>query len=169
MKVIMYPAVTLDGFIANLNGECYSWINEEDEAYYDKAIEHAGCSLVGRKTYEQYIKDFPAKNGSTTFVYTSAGNMQDHNRIKFVRGTPQEVVRQIEEYGFSELILSGGGDINGSFAEAGLVNEIIISTYGITLGEGIPLFGSYKPRLRLELKTSQEEVKGIIKSHYRVL
>lgn len=169
MKVIMYPAVTIDGFIADINGECYSWISDEDEAFYEAAIEKAGCSLIGRKTYEQYIGDFPSKNGSTTFVYTTSNDQQDQDRIKFVRGTPEEVLKQIETHGFTETILSGGGEVNGSFAEAGLVNEVIVSCYGVTLGEGIPLFGSYKPKLKLELLSSNQDVKGIVKNHYRVL
>lgn len=169
MKVIMHPAVTLDGFIADLDGECYSWISEDDEALYEAMVQQVGCSLVGRKTYEQYLEDFPSKNGSTTFVYTTSNNQQDQDKIKFVTGTPNEVLEQIQTQGFSEVILTGGGDVNGSFAKAGLVNEIIVSCYGVTLGEGIPIFGKYKPKLKLELLSSTQDIPGIVKNHYRVL
>lgn len=169
MKVIMYPAITLDGFIADLNGECYSWISEEDEALYEQKIADAGCSLVGRKTYEQYIEDYPAENGSTTFVYTHSTDYEDTEKVKFVHGTPQEVLDQIAEQGFSEVILTGGGELNGSFAEAGHINEIIVSIYGVTLGEGIPLFGSHKPKLNLELLSSTQNVPGVVKNHYSVM
>ena len=165
----MYPAVTLDGFIADLDGECYSWINEEDEEFYNRAIEKAGCSLVGRKTYEQYIDDYPSKNGSTTFVYTTSAGHKDQDKVKFVRGAPEEVLRRIETHGFTEIILSGGGEVNGSFAEAGLVNEIIASIYGVTLGEGIPLFGRHKPKLKLKLISSSQDVPGVVKNHYQVV
>lgn len=169
MKVIMYPAVTLDGFIADLNGECYSWISEEDEKYYEEAIKSAGCCLVGRKTYDQYKDAYPLSNGATSFVYTTSHEQTDENRVKFVRGTPKEVLQQIKSYGFSEVILSGGGDVNGAFAEAGLIDEIVISIYGVTLGEGIPLFGNYKPKLKLSLISSNQDVPGIVKNHYRVI
>lgn len=165
----MYPAVTLDGFIADLNGECYSWINDEDEAFYEAAIEKAGCALIGRKTYEQYIDDFPSKNGSTTFVYTTSSEQQDQDKIKFLRGTPEKVLEQIEASGFKEVILTGGGELNGSFAEAGLIDEAIVSCYGVTLGEGIPLFGSHKPKLKLKLLSSTQDVPGIVKNHYKVV
>ncbi|HSX52841.1 MAG TPA: dihydrofolate reductase family protein [Patescibacteria group bacterium] len=168
MKVIMYPAITLDGYIADLDGECYSWISEEDEEYYNQAIEKAGCSIVGRKTYEQYIDDFPSKNGSTTFVYTTKSNHVDQDRLKFVSGKPEEVLKKIEGYGFNQVIISGGGEVNGTFAVAGLVNEIIVSIYGVVLGEGISLFGSHKPKLELKLLSSKQEVPGIVKNHYQV-
>lgn len=169
MKVIMYPAITLDGYIADQDGECYSWISDEDEAVYDAAIQRAGCSLVGRKTYEQYIEDYPAKNGSTTFVYTSSSDYHDIDRVKFVHGTPAEALEQIEAHGFSEIIVSGGGEVNGSLADAGLVDEIIVSIYGVTLGRGVPLFGSFAPQLKLELLSSKQDVPGVVKNHYRVL
>lgn len=169
MKAIMYPAITLDGFIADLNGECYQWISEEDEKSYSEAIANAGCVLLGRRTYEQYIDDFPPKNGATVFVWTTHTDQQDQDRIKFLRGTPQEVMQQIADYGFSEVIVSGGGEVNGSLAQAGLIDEIVASIYNLTLGEGIPLFGSHKPKLKLKLLSTKQEIEGIVTNHYEVL
>lgn len=145
MKLIMYPAITLDGFIADPNGDCYDWISDEDEANYDQAIAKAGCVLIGRKTYEQYIEDYPRKDGAMVFVWTTHTDQQDQDGIKFLRGAPQQIVEQIEAQGFSEVIVSGGGEVNGSLAEAGLLNEIVVGIYNVTIGEGIPLFGSHKP------------------------
>lgn len=169
MKVTMYPAITLDGFISDPNGECYSWISDEDEDHYTQAIAKAGCVLLGRKTYEQYPEDFPPESGAVAFVWTTRTDQLDQERVKFVRGTPQEVLQQIAARGFSEVIVSGGGEANGSFAEAGLVDEIIVSIYNVTIGEGIPLFGSHKPKLKLKLLSSTNEIEGIVKNHYKVL
>jgi dihydrofolate reductase len=168
MKVIMYPAITLDGFIADLNGQCYDWINDEDETDYDEAIASAGSVLVGRKTYDQYLEDFP-KSHAITFVYTHETKQTDQDKIKFVRGTPGEVIEQIESFGLTELIISGGGEVNGAFAEAGLVDEIRVSIYNVTLGEGIPLFGAHKPKLQLKLLATTPGPSGIIKNHYQVI
>jgi dihydrofolate reductase len=168
MKVTMYPAITLDGFISDLNGECYSWISSEDEEGYNQAIAKAGCVLLGRKTYEQYKDDFPPKSGATVFIYTSHTDQQDGDKIKFLRGTPQEIVKQIGDYGFSKVIVSGGGELSGALATAGLIDEIVVSIYSLTLGEGIPLFGSYKPKLQLKLLSTVQEIKGIVKNRYKV-
>lgn len=165
----MYPAMTLDGFIADPDGNCYEWISEADEALFDAAIEKAGCSLMGRKSYDQYKEFYPAKNGSTTFVYTHNPDLQDQDRVKFVRGTPQQVLEQIQALGFSEVVLAGGGELNGSFAEAGLIDEIILSIYPVTLGEGIALFGSHKPQLKLKLLSTTKGDAEIVKNRYRVL
>ena len=165
----MYPAITLDGFISDLNGECYSWISSEDEEHYNHAIAKAGCVLLGRKTYEQYPEDFPPKSGATAFVWTTRIDQQDQERVKFVRGTPQQVLQQIDDHGFSEVIVSGGGEVNGSLAEAGLIDEIIVSIYNVTIGEGIPLFGSHKPKLKLKLLSTTNDIEGVVKNHYEVI
>jgi dihydrofolate reductase len=169
MKLIMYPAITLDGFIADPNGECDSWINDEDDTLYRQAIEKTDCVLVGRKTYEQYVDDFAQDEGPTTFVWTTHADQQDKPKIKFLRGTPKEIIKQIETYGFSELIVSGGGEVNGALATVGLIDEVIVSIYNVTLGEGIPLFGSHRPKLRLKLLATSNDIEGIVKNHYRVI
>jgi len=169
MKVIMYPAITLDGFIADLNGECYSWVNDEDEELYQLAIEKAGCVLVGHKTYNQYIDDFLSDKRSMTFVWTTGTHQHNQKHVTFLRGTPQEVIKQIEAHGFSELIVSGGGEVNGALASAGLIDEIIVSVYSLTLGEGIPLFGSHHPKLQLKLLQTSNDIEGIVKNHYEVI
>lgn len=168
MKVTMYPAITLDGFISDLKGKCYSWISDEDEANYEQVVEEAGCLLIGRKTYEQYKGEYPLKSGATTFVYTHSQDYENQEKIKFVSGTPKEALEQIASNGFNKVVIGGGGEVNGAFTEAGLIDEIIISIYNVTIGEGIPLFGSHKPELRLKLLETSNELEGIVKNHYAV-
>ena len=59
--------------------------------------------------------------------------------------------------------------MNGLLADAGLVDEIIVSIYSVTIGEGIPLFGSRKPTMKLELLETTNEIEGIVKNHYKVI
>lgn len=165
----MQPALSLDGFVAKPDGDCYSWVNEADEARYEDAVAKAGCVIVGRKTYEQYIADFPSKSGAVTFVCTSNATDKDTEKIKFVHGTAHEIAQKIADHGFAEAIISGGGEINGLFADAGLVDEIVVSIHSTVLGSGIPLFGTYHPTLELELLSSNQDIAGITQNHYRVV
>lgn len=169
MKIILYPSITIDGFIANLDGECYSWINPADEERYEDVVVRCGCVIVGRKTYEQYKSDYPSKKDVVTYVCTSSHIYQDEERMKFISGSPQEMLSTIEKDGFSEAVLCGGGEVNGLFASAGLVDEIILSINPHCLGNGIPLFGSYKPRLSMELISSNNDIEGVVQNHYRVI
>ena len=165
----MYPALTLDGFIADLDGDSDSWADDGVESEYEAEVKRCGCVIIGGKTYLQYKSDFDSGEDATTFVCTNNPDYQDTEKLKFIHGTPQEMLNIVEQHGFSEAILSGGGEINGLFASAGLVDEIIVSVYPLTLGQGIPLFGSYHPRLKLQLISSQQGNVGITQNHYKVV
>ena len=169
MRITLRPSLTTDGYIADLNGECYSWINPEDEARYDQAVKACGCEIVGRKTYEQYKEDFAARTDVVTFVYTNQSVFEDTDTIKFVGGPPEDVIGRIEQMGFKEMIISGGGELNGLFATHGLLDEVHLSIHPVSLGQGIKLFGSYDVKLRLELLSVNTDVKGIVQTIYRVV
>jgi len=168
MKVIMYPAITLDGFIADLKGECYSWIDDVDEAEYRALMRQCGADIVGRKTYMQYKDDYDKRRDIVTFICTNSDEYSDTDNLKFINGSAQDMINKIQSYGFTETVLSGGGEINGLFAEVGFVNEIRASIYPLTLGQGIPLFGSRSAKLQLELISSKVAQKGILQNVYHV-
>lgn len=169
MKITLRPSVTADGYIADKNGECYSWISPQDEERYDQAVKACGCEIVGRKTYEQYKDDFEKRTNITTFVYTNQSNFKDTDTIKFVGGPPQDAINHIELLGFKEIIVSGGGELNGLLASAGLINEIHLSIHPVSLGQGIKLFGSYDTKLTLKLLSVNTDVKDIVQTIYKVL
>ena len=169
MKITMQPAISLDGFIAKLDGDSETWVNQADEARYQEVVQRAGAVITGRTTYEQYKTDFDDYEGVTVFVCTTNSNLKDTKTVKYISGSAQELIRSITaNYGFSSLIVCGGGEINGLLATAGLVDEIVISIQSKVIGEGIPLFGRFKPKLDLELISVDETIPGVVQNHYLV-
>lgn len=166
MKITLRPSVTLDGFIANPEGECYSWINSDDEARYDRAVRQCGCELVGRRTYEQYKSDFDKRTGVITYVYTNKRVLTDTENVRFIGGHIRDAVKVIEGDGFSELIVSGGGELNGLLASEGLIQEAHLSIHPVFIHDGIPLFGTYKPDFKLELLSINTDVQGVVQAIY---
>lgn len=160
--------MTLDGFIANPKGECYSWINPADEARYDAAVRRCGCELVGRKTYEQYKEDFDAREQTVTYVYTNNPKFKNSTNVRFIGGEIKTAIKQIESAGFSELIVSGGGQLNGLLATERLIDEAHFSVHSLLLYEGIPLFGNYTPNFTLEPIRSNTDIPGVVQTVYRV-
>lgn len=168
MKLIMHPAISLDGFIAKKDGDSFTWVNQEDETRYQREVERCGFVLVGRKTFEQFREDFD-RPGVVTFVCTNQPGFEDSDAIKYLSGSGQEIRQKLEYFGCKEVIVCGGGDLNGKLAADGVIDEIVISVQPAVLGEGIPLFGSYKPALKLELLSSNEDIPGVVQNHYRVM
>ena len=56
----------------------------------------------------------------------------------------------VEAAGDKNVWIVGGGDLVGQFADAGLLDEVIVSIAPVTLGAGAPLL----PR-RIELKLEE--------------
>ncbi len=167
MKVIMHPAISLDGYVAKSDGDS-SWVNQEDETRYRNAVEKCGGVIVGNTTYEQFKHDFESYNNVVTFVCTTKPK-QNAEKIKFVKGTAEDIVKEIEKYNLDEVVICGGGDINGLFASAGLVDEIVVSIQSLILGDGIPLFGKYKPNMKLKLLDTNNEIDGVVQNRYLVV
>lgn len=172
MKLVMQPAISLDGFIAKKDGDSYSWVSQADEARYTAAVEKCGNLIVGRTTYEEYKSDFDAYENVRIFVCTHKvlDDAKPDGNVHAVSGTATEIIDSIEaEFGVTEMIVCGGGEINGLFAISGLVTDIVISIHEAVLGEGIPLFGSYQPQFNLELISTNHDIKGVVQNRYKVL
>ncbi len=56
MKIILYMAVTANGYIARDNGEV-DWATETEWANFSAMIKKNGNMIIGRKTYEVMLKN----------------------------------------------------------------------------------------------------------------
>jgi dihydrofolate reductase len=169
VKVLFYPAISLDGFIAKPDGDS-NWVTEEDELVFAEEVRRAGCVIVGRKTFEQYKNIYPFSD-ATTFVCTS-GDSRNHEpanpHLKYVSGDAEQIVDQIQAAGFSNAVLSGGAETNGRFAEAQAIDEMLVSIYPLFFGSGLPIFGDRDIQLNLELLHTRKLSDGVIQYRYKV-
>jgi dihydrofolate reductase len=169
MKVLFYPAVTLDGFIADSDGGS-AWVTEEDEQLFIDEIHKAGCVIVGRTTFEQYQGTLYPVNEAVNFLCTSKTERHDRDStIRYVSGSVDEILTQVADAGFKSAVLSGGADTNGRFAEARAIDEVLVSTYPIILGTGLAIFGSHKVNMALALIESGQLSGGVIRNRYKVV
>jgi len=167
MKLIWNPALTLDGYIAKIDGDS-DWVSDEDGEAFWKLIQQSGCVIVGRTTYEQYKGDVFPVPGATTFVQTSRmDGTEPQEGVEFVTSSPQELISILEQRGFTQAVLAGGGETNSRFAAAGLVDEIIANVYPMIFGDGIKLLSGCA--LKLELLDVQQLPGGIVQHHYKVV
>lgn len=70
--------------------------------------------------------------------------------IRFVRGDVAPVHRRmLEAAGDRDVWIVGGGDLAGQFADAGLLDEVLVFIAPVTLGAGAPVLPRHV-ELRLE-------------------
>jgi len=176
MKVTLYIAASVDGFIAGPDGEIdwLSMVDHPDEDYgYYQFYDSVDALIMGRKTYEvpAGVAEWPYP-GKPSYVLTrqdlkTAGLNTDRDDVTFVSDPVETVVASLRSQGFKHLWLAGGGEIIRAFLNQRLIDEHIISIIPVILGAGIPLFPTPNPLQRLELISSRHFKSGLIQAHYR--
>lgn len=168
MKLIWYPAATLDGFIATPDGRA-DWISPHDDRQFAGLVKESGAIVVGRRTFAQYHAHGNPFPHAKTYVYTRDMRLtSDDPAIIYVSGSPLELMRRLHLEGHIQAVLPGGGDTAGLFARANLIDEAWISVYPLMIGTGIPLLGNFPSSLRLEHQSSHAMPGGITHHRYQV-
>jgi dihydrofolate reductase len=159
-----YTATSLDGFIADAD-HSLEWLftREQDRdgpLNYDDFIAGVGALAMGATTYEWILgHEFADKDPAEwKWPYVVPCWVFTHRQLPVVPEAPVEFtsadvaavhneMRAVA--GDRNLWIVGGGDLAGQFADAGLLDEVIVYVAPVTLGAGASLL----PRnleLRLE-------------------
>jgi dihydrofolate reductase len=159
-----YTATTLDGFIADPN-DSLEWLFMRDQDHegplnYRAFIADVGALAMGSTTYEWILgHEFADKDpADRKWPYEIPCWVFTHRELTIVPGAqvectsdPVETVhaRMVEAAGGKNLWLVGGGDLVGQFADADLLDEVIVYVAPVTIGAGKPLLPRHV-ELRLE-------------------
>jgi dihydrofolate reductase len=149
-----YTATSLDGFIAD-PANSLDWLftrkHEEDGPMnYNDFIAGVGALAMGSTTYEWILDhEFAGKDPTEwKWPYDIPCWVLTHrqlpvvpdSRIEFTSAEIPTVHRELTAAaGDRNVWIVGGGDLAGQFADAGLLDEVIVSIAPVTLGGGAPL------------------------------
>jgi len=169
MKTILYMGITTNGYIARANGDS-EWTSDEDlKGFYDHSKE-AGNIVMGKNTYLAASKSgyFPFPDALNIVMTHESIENTWGDRVMITDGSPSEIAKTLEEKGFETLFLAGGGLMNSSFVNAGLIDEIYLDIEPLVFGRGIPIFAHADFELDLELIETKKLNKDTVQVHYRV-
>jgi len=162
-KTQYYTATSLDGFIAD-ERHSLDWLftRQQDRAgplNYADFIADIGALAMGSTTYE-WILDHDRKGAEDwRWPYEQPTWVFTHRRLPVIPDAPVEFTsddvsavheRMVEAARGRNVWIVGGGDLAGQFADAGLLDEVIVYVAPVALGAGAPLL----PR-RLELRLEE--------------
>lgn len=171
-----YTAMTLDGFIADPD-DSLDWLFRQDQDHggplnYDDFIRDIGALVMGATTY-QWILDHSEHTGES-WAYAMPAWVVTHRDlpvpeggdVRFASGDVREVYHAMTAAaGGKDLWVVGGGELVGQFADAGLLDEVIVYVAPVTLGAGRQVLPR---RLDLEL-VSAEQNRSFVAARYRCL
>lgn len=172
-----FVAASLDGFIATSRDDL-AWLLQFDgfeggKESYDTFMAGVGCIVMGGETYawlREHEPDTWAYPDTPCFVFTrheyAAPAGSD---ITFVRGAVAEFTRDLNDAaGGKNIWVVGGGNLAAQFANAGLLDELILSVIPVVLGDGKRLLPLEGPTPPLELTASRTMGRGIVELRYRL-
>lgn len=168
-KVILYIAMSLDGFIASPDGDIsfLSQVKHEEEDYgYSAFIDIVDTIILGRKTYDKVLSMGLVPYGNRqVFVLThrtkpSAGN------ITFYSGNLAELISELKSQPGNNIYCDGGAETVQRLLRKDLIDEFIISIVPILLGDGIRLFNKEFQEQKLKLIRGKSFESGLVQLHY---
>lgn len=171
-KVSLFIAMSLDGFIADCNGNV-DWLKGHDDDNndidtYSEFVKDIDTILMGWNTYHQIITDLsPNKwvyDDFTTFVITHKEHISSE-KIRFVSTNPVNLIEKLKMENGKGIWICGGANIVQQ-----LVNKDFIDCYYITviptlLGSGIRLFENVENQIELKL-TDTKSNNGMVELIY---
>lgn len=174
-RIQYYVAASLDGFIATPTDDL-GWLLQFDgfeggTESYESFMAGVGCIVMGGETYawlmEHESEKWPyPQTPSYVFThheYTAPAGAD----ITFVRGEVTEFVADFRQDAAGKNVwVVGGGNLAAQFADAGLLDEIILSVIPVVLGDGKRLLPLAGPTAPLELVASRTLGRGVVELRY---
>jgi len=174
-RIQYFVAASLDGFIATANDDL-AWLLAFDgfeggKESYETFMASVGCIVMGGETYTWLMAHEPGNwpyPATPCYVFTRHEHAAPAGTdITFVRGPVHEFLEDFKDRsGQKNVWVVGGGNLAAQFADAGLLDELILSVIPVVLGDGKRLLPLEGPTPALELTASRTLGRGIVELRY---
>jgi len=171
-KVVLFIAMSLDGYIADKHGNV-DWLsgqdlNVENIDTYSVFVRDVDTVIMGWNTYRQIVTELsPAEwiySNLTSYVVTHK-KLAPKKEIFFTRKAPSDLVRELKNKEGKAIWICGGANIVQQLVQNDLIDEYYVSVVPTVLGSGIRLFGTTPDEIKLKL-ISTRTYNGIVELIY---
>lgn len=154
-KIRLFIAQTLDGYIAT-NEESLDWLFDvegEGDNGYGEFLADIDTVVMGKRTYDWVMNQengvYPYSELKGVIFSNSVFITPDH--VHVVSGSVADWAKGALAEDGKDIWVVGGGELIRQFLEADFVDELIVTTAPVLLGDGVRLFppGAYASKLEL--------------------
>ena len=186
-RFVYYCAATLDGFIAdpddgldwllNFEGTGYEGPDAEPspmspDGAYERFYAGIGALVSGSTTYEFVLEHGAWPYGGKPFWVLSSRDLPAPEEDADVRVVSARAADLRDELvaaaGERDVWIVGGGNVASQFADAGMLDELIVTVVPVVLGDGKPLFDRGLGAGPLRLRGTRAFTSGMVELHYDV-
>jgi dihydrofolate reductase len=165
-QLVYYVALSIDGYIAGPGGEIDFYPLADDMAAWlsenypesvpthvrahigmpDVSNRHFDTVLMGRGAYQPALDIGVASPYAHLKQYVVSTTMDrvDDPAVELYAGDPLELVQRLKQEDGKDIWLCGGGKLAGAVLPE--IDELIVKSYPVVAGDGIPAFtGRFSP------------------------
>jgi dihydrofolate reductase len=171
VKASVFVGVSVDGFLARLDGGLDFLPADAEPHGYDEFMASVDALVIGRKTFETVLGFGTWPYGEKPVIVLSTrplGTVPAGAVVERMSGDPADIVAQCEARGLGHVYVDGGITIQ-RFLAAGLVQRLIITRVPVLIGTGIPLFGALARDILLRHVATRQYASGLVQSEYEVV
>ena len=171
-KIILYVAMSLDGYIADTEGKV-DWLTGQNqdaqtEDGYEAFIQEVDTVLLGWRTYHQIVTELSPEQwvykGLHSYVFTHR-SLPAQDGVDFISEAPWILVARLKERPGRDVWVCGGAELVRQLMNRDLIDIYRISVIPTILGQGVRLFPEPGPAFKLRL-VSQSSANGIVELVY---
>lgn len=189
-KTQYYCAATLDGYIADPD-DGIGWLTGYEGSFdgqgaepspmseggaYERFYESVGALISGSTTYE-FVIDHLGEDGEWPYAgkpywVLSSRDLPtppgEHD-VRIVEAAVTDIHEEmIAAAGDRNLWVVGGGNVASQFADAGLLDEVLLTVVPVVLGAGKPLFDRSLPGGPMQLTGTTTFESGMVELRYEI-
>ncbi len=172
MKITLIILQSLDGIISQGQDDDLSWGTKEDKEFFRSKTKEIGTMIMGKTTFDKMPPQAFSDRKSLVFTFDPseyADYKNSYGEVEFFNGSPSSAVEYLEQKGVKHAALIGGGNLNGQFLKAGLVDEMFITVAPRIFGEGVRGTGNVKLDIQHRLLDLTRISEQEILFHYEVV
>ena len=167
----IFIAESLDGFIADVDGNI-DWLNEIPDSGktddFSRFMDSIDVIIMGRRTFEtvQSFGLWPYKKPVIVLsrsIRKLPPEYQDKATVSSDKIKP--LMEKLNNKGYRNIYIDGGKVIQ-NFLDMDIVDKMIITRVPIILGDGIPLFGKLKNKIKFKHTETKTLSNGLTTSTY---
>lgn len=185
-KIISFMHISLDGFVAGLNG-ALDWItvNQEIFDFVGTRVRETDTALYGRSTFQMMEGYWPTAGNKTTatkheiehatwynnakkIVLSTTLSASDFNNTTVINDALDDQLNEIKAQTTKDILLFGSPTATHTLLQHNLIDGFWLFLNPVILGVGIPLFKDNKQQLKLDLLSTHPFACGVIELNYLV-
>ena len=178
-RIVVTEFVSLDGVMEDPGGaegfKHGGWAflfdrGDDSERFKLEETRQSDALLLGRRTYEEFAKAWPAREGEFAdrfneipkYVYSTTLDESQWADTRRVDGDLADVVERLRREHERDIVVHGSAQLAQALLERGLADELRVMVFPVLLGAGKRLFGEASDKTTLRLVSSQVVGDGVV-------